>query len=196
MDIQKLKNRFTDIVNEKIKRSGVDKLMDYLEKSDFFVCPASTRFHEAYEGGLLEHSLKVYDQLVLLNEAYNAGYSEETLAITALFHDICKIGCYKTSFRNVKNEETGKWEKVPFYEFNEDLTFGGHGSKSVFLIQWFMKLTVEEAVAINCHMGVENGNYDILNAHRQYPIAFLVHTADMAATIDAFNKEENKEEEA
>jgi hypothetical protein len=85
--------------------------------------------------------------------------------------------------RNRKND-FGQWEKYPVYTFKEDFAFGGHGSKSVYLIQKFMKLTDEEAVAINCHMGVENGNFAVNDAYRAYPLAFLVHTADMASTIE------------
>jgi HD superfamily phosphohydrolase YqeK len=126
----------------------------------------------------------VFNELVRLLKAYpEIKVSAETAAIVSLLHDVCKANCYKIEYRNKKNEH-GQWIQVPVYTFNEDFSFGGHGSKSVYLIQKFMKLTDEEAVAINCHMGVENGNWTVNDAFRAYPLAFLVHTADMASTIE------------
>ena len=59
------KEQFLDIYKTNITRDGADKLLDFLEnKSDFFTAPASTRFHGACEGGLLRHSLNVYECLV------------------------------------------------------------------------------------------------------------------------------------
>ena len=118
------KERFFAVYTDKIKREGADKLLDYLASPgcDFFTAPASTRFHGAYEGGLCEHSLNVYDCLCdymhrdRVRELYGLTCSEETLAIAALLHDVCKINCYKPSFRNVKDEH-GVWQKVPSYEF-------------------------------------------------------------------------------
>lgn len=181
------KAKFIEAVTLNIKRPGVDGLLAWLEAGDFFTAPASTRYHEAFEGGLALHSLNVFHHLVGLNEHYKTGYDMETLTIVALFHDLCKVGCYKVSMRNVKDEETGVWSKVPYYVFDEGFKFGGHGSKSVFLLQNFMKLTPDEAVAINCHMGVENGKWEVAEAHRACPLAFLLHTADMASTIEELN---------
>lgn len=182
-----LKTTFLETVRQNIKRPGIEDLISWIEAGDFFIAPASTRYHESYEGGLVEHSLHVFYHLVKLNKDYGTGYDNETLAIVALFHDLCKVGCYKTSMRNVKDEKTGIWSKVPYYTFDEDFKFGGHGSKSVFLLQNFIKLTPDEAVAINCHMGVENGKWEVLEAFRACPLAFLVHTADMASTVPGLN---------
>ena len=171
-----------------IKRDGADELLKWIENSDFFTAPASTKYHEAYKGGLCEHSVHVFDELYRLVMAYpEVKITAETAAIVSLLHDLCKVGCYKTELRNKK--ENGVWVQVPFYTHQEDVCFGGHGSKSVFIIQKFMKLTDEEIAAINCHMGVENGNFAVYDAFRQFPLAFLVHTADMAATIPKLNKE-------
>lgn len=180
---------FWQTVARNVGRPGIDDLMQWLANSDFYTAPASTRYHESFEGGLALHSLNVLHHLVKLNEHYGTGYDIETLTIVALFHDICKVGCYKTSMRNVKDDVTGVWSKVPYYTFDEQFKFGGHGSKSVFLLQNFMKLTPDEAVAINCHMGVENAKWEVLEAHRACPLAFLLHTADMASTIPGLNEE-------
>ena len=175
---------FEEIYTTHIKREGSAELLKWLKSTDFFTAPGSTRFHDCYSGGLADHSVRMFEELTRLARAYpELRVSAETAAIVTLLHDVCKAGCYKTEFRNRKND-FGQWEKYPVYTFKEDFPFGGHGSKSVYLIQKFMKLTDEEAVCINCHMGVENGNYSVNDAYRAYPMAFLVHTADMASTIE------------
>lgn len=180
--------KFIDVYEEYIERQGAKEFLEWLKTTDFFSAPASTRFHEDYAGGLAEHSVNVFNELVRLLKAYpEVKVSAETAAIVSLLHDVCKADCYKVEYRNRKNEY-GQWEKYPVYIFKEDFCYGGHGSKSVYLIQKFMPLTEEEAVAINCHMGVENGNYAVNDAFRAYPLAFLLHTADMGSTIN-FNKE-------
>ena len=153
------KEEFIQIYRANITRPGAEELLDYLEyKSDFFTAPSSARFHGSYEGGLCEHSVNVYHCLVdylareRVQELYGMEYSAETVAIVALLHDLCKANFYKKGTRNVKNEATGQWEKVPSYSV-EDMFPYGHGEKSVFLIERFMKLKVEEAVAIRWHMG-------------------------------------------
>ena len=120
------KEEFIETFKANITREGADKLLDYLEnRSDFFTAPASARYHGAYEGGLCEHSLNVYHCLVdylqreRVQELYGLEYSDESVAVVALLHDVCKVGCYKKSFRNVKNDATGQWEKVPTYTFDD-----------------------------------------------------------------------------
>ena len=183
------KNDFIKIFKEKITREGSDKLLEFLEKSDFFTAPASTRYHGAYEGGLLRHSLNVYECLVeylardRVKQKYELNVSEESAAIVALLHDICKVNFYTTSFRNRKNEQTGKWEKVPYYTINDTLPYG-HGEKSVYMISGFMRLTRDEAMAIRWHMGfsgIEDKNM-IGKALEMYPLAFALSVADMEAS--------------
>lgn len=184
MDANKNKQTFKTLVEKHIQRDGIDKVMQMLEESDFFTAPASTRFHGSEEGGLCQHSISVGKHLFKLAEAYAPGqYTNETLAIVSLFHDICKIGCYKTEMRN-KKDENGKWIQVPFYTFEEDFAFGGHGSKSVFLLMQHMKLTPKEAVAINVHMGFSNGENisSVSSAFEKNLLAWLLHVADEAAT--------------
>ena len=185
-----VREEFTELYKEKIKRDGADKLLDYLlsPSSDFFTAPASTRFHSSYEGGLAEHSLNVYHCLSdyaereRVRELYGLEFSEESIAIVALLHDLCKINCYKKSMRNVK-DANGVWQQVPYYEFSDDLPYG-HGEKSVYIITGFMRLTREEAFAIRYHMGF-SGTEDARNvgaAFEKYPLAAMMHIADMEAT--------------
>ncbi len=190
--MEQLKNEFKSIVNAKISRDGIEDLMRWLEGTDFFTAPASTRFHGSYEGGLVEHSLAVYKRMVQFadyydQEAYGTerehNWSEETLAIVALFHDFCKIGTYKIELRWRKDAQQ-RWEQYPTYKKEEDFNFGGHGSKSLYLIQNFLSLEPHEAVAINCHMGqFDATTYSNPSAaFEQFPLAWLLHIADEAAT--------------
>ena len=182
------KERFIEIYNQNIKREGADKLLDYLCRSDFFTAPASARYHSAYEGGLLEHSLNVYDCLLAymnrerVKNEYKVQASGESIAIAALLHDICKIGCYKTSLRNVK-DENGKWQSVPYYEFQDPLPYG-HGEKSVYIASGYMRLTREEAFAIRSHMGFSGveDKRDVGTVFETYPLAFALSVADMEAS--------------
>lgn len=191
------KERFIEIYNTHIKREGADKLLEYLIKSDFFTAPASARFHSSYEGGLLDHSLNVYDALVgylnspRVKETYGFSYSDESIAIVALLHDLCKIGVYKKGFRNVK-DESGAWKRVDTFEYDDQLPYG-HGEKSVYIITGYMRLTREEAFAIRYHMGYSSEREDPRNvsaAFEMFPLAFAVSVADSEATyfIDATPK--------
>ena len=190
------RDRFINIFKTKIKREGADKLLDYLISSDFFTAPASARYHSAYEGGLLDHSLNVYDCLsAYLNreyvkEKFKLSYSDETIAIVSLLHDICKVNVYKPGYRNVKNEQ-GKWEQVPTFEFDDKLPYG-HGEKSVYMISPFMKLTREEAFAIRYHMGFSNvdDQRNVGKAFEMFPLAFALSTADSEATYYIEGKKE------
>lgn len=188
-DIEKNKEEFIEIYRANITREGSDKLLDYLiNKCDFFISPASTRFHGSYDGGLAQHSLNVYRCLKdylsrpRVKEMYKMSYSEETIAISALLHDLCKTDTYKRDFRNVKNE-AGVWERVPTYRTEDELPYG-HGEKSVYMISGFMRLTREEAMAIRWHMGfsgTEDNNL-VGRALEKYPLAFALATADMEAS--------------
>lgn len=185
------KERFLTLART-IRRRGVFELLDWLETTDFYTAPASTRFHGSCPGGLLEHSLNVYDELQRLLAAYPDIRSESVItdntycsthdsaAIISLFHDLCKVNYYTTEKRNRKNE-LGQWESYNAYTVNEQFNFGGHGSKSVFLIQRFMPLTDEEAAAINSHMGAF-ADQNVGKVYEQFPLAFLLHVADEAAT--------------
>ena len=174
------KERFITICSQ-VKRDGLDKLLASLEKTDFYTAPASTRFHESYEGGLVEHSLRVYDELVRILKAYpEINVMPESVIICALFHDVCKTNFYGVEKRNRKNEQ-GKWESYDAYTVNEHFKFGGHGSKSVYIIQKFMPLTNEEATAINCHMSCWDGNTNVGSSFEQFPFAWALHVADEAA---------------
>ena len=170
-----------------IKRDGIEALLSWLEASDFFTAPASTKFHLSEEGGLCAHSINVYERLVRLCEAEwgEDGFNRESVAIIGLFHDLCKTNTYKVEMRNVK--ENGEWVQKPYFTVDDSLPYG-HGEKSVYMLSGFLKLTREEAMAINWHMGgfdlrVQAGSYDYSKAYNKYPLALMIHLADMQATF-------------
>ena len=185
-----VKEEFIEVFENNITRDGNKELLKWLVSSDFFTAPASTKFHSAYEGGLAEHSLKVYNRfLKMIISEYGDNYtdviSNESIAIIGLLHDVCKVNSYKVDYRNVK-DENGNWTKQPYYTFDEELPYG-HGEKSVYIISSFIKLTREEAIAINWHMGgfdarVRNGGASLSDAYYKFPIAAIFNAADTLST--------------
>ncbi len=185
-----VKEEFIEVFEKNITRDGNKELLKWLLSSDFFTAPASTKFHSAYEGGLAEHSLKVYKRfLKMIISEYGDNYtnviSNESIALIGLLHDVCKVNCYKVDYRNVK-DENGNWTKQPYYTFDEELPYG-HGEKSVYIISSFVKLTREEAIAINWHMGgfdarVRNGGASLSDAYYKFPIAAIFNSADTLST--------------
>lgn len=218
-----MKDRFIETFNDRIKRPGAEKLLSWMEKSDFFIAPASTRFHLSRAGGLVEHSVHVYERLRELYSNERSRNSEgpvvltdeeeETIAICGLLHDICKANVYKPDPKNkktydadkvkaaqkwqIKHDELGDfiWESVMGYKFDDQLPYG-HGEKSVYIISGFMKLSREEAMAIRWHMGFSDndfkaGGFSVGDAFNKYPLAVMLHLADLQATyLDEAGEEE------
>lgn len=194
-----LYKEFRELAETYIHRQGISELLTWLDTTDFYVAPASTKYHGSVKGGLVEHSITVFKELQFLVQGYNGldgtttasrwnevipntTYTMENLAIVSLFHDFCKIGTYKTEYRNVKEGDT--WISKAFYSYKEDFVYGGHGSKSVYLVMKYLKLTDAEAAAINCHMA----SWDLSNYNKPgevfqcNPLAWLLHVADESAT--------------
>lgn len=182
------KNIFIKILRDNVRRPGMEKMISWLsEETDFFEAPASTKFHGAEEGGLCAHSISVY---YLLESYYKFRENDlnfhmvdnESIAIAALLHDVCKIGCYHKGTKNVKDSQ-GKWYKEEIYTFNDPMPFG-HGEKSVWEIFKFIRLSDEEAFAIRYHMGAFQAE-DVKNlskVYSKYPLAFALSVADMEST--------------
>lgn len=205
VDLDALKQRFIEICAT-INRPGMEELMEWLERSDFYTAPASTRLHGNYKGGLLEHSLNVYGKLSGFASRYpEFEISHETVAVTALFHDLCKVNNYVADFKNVKvycengskSDAKGRfdWEMQPTFKTEDRLPLG-HGEKSVIILQSYIKLTRDEIYAIRWHMGawdcaVKGGDFGISKAFESCPLAVMTHLADMEATYLAEGK--NKE---
>ena len=179
-----MKEKFIELLKS-TNREGIEDLIAFLDKTDFYTAPASTRFHGSFEGGLLEHSLKVYEILdyKVKHCVIDMNVSEDTIKLVALLHDICKLNFYKVDYRNAKNA-LGEWEKVPYYTVDDTIPYG-HGEKSVMMISEYIKLTPEEKYSIRWHMGYTEPKelYNTIgSAYKKYPLALLIHEADLEAT--------------
>lgn len=194
-ELEMQRDRFLKIYDEQIgDREGKEALREWLlsDGCDFFTAPASTKYHGNYTGGLCEHSLDVYDmavgleglyrenirkQYLVLNRPYDRDQFMESMTIAALFHDLCKANFYKAKV-NGRNMN---------YTVDEQLPFGGHGSKSVYMLSKYLKdIRDDEAIAINCHMGFsrsEDKTISIGESFRFSPLAWIIHVADEAATF-------------
>ena len=198
--------KFEELLSE-VKREGINDLLGFIRKSDFYTAPASTRFHLSEEGGLLKHSLHVYE---CLNAKQSApiwkdvlkNVKRETILIVSLLHDLCKTYYYTTDYKNQKTYDEEKvkfanprevkhdakgdyiWETVPCFTVDNKYPLG-HGSKSVVFILQYMKLSMEEITAITYHMGAycDSSQWTELGqAYEKYPLALALHQADMEAT--------------
>lgn len=195
---QELIERFEGLLKS-VKREGMDKLIEFIRNSDFYSAPASTKYHSCHEGGLLEHSLNVYD--CLLAKADNkiwqpimSGIDRETIVLTALLHDLCKTNYYTIDYKNQKvyseygtkrdNKGRFEWESVPYYLVEDKYPYG-HGEKSVMMIDSFIKLKPIEKYTIRWHMGFTEPkeNWNSLTASiKIYPLVMAIHEADLEAT--------------
>lgn len=191
-----------------VDREGVERLVEYIRNNtDFYSAPASTRFHLACEGGLLQHSLNVYDCLVAKKGSpiwgpVLADIPDESLIIVSLLHDLCKTNFYTEGIKNQKTYDVEKvnaaetwnrkrdkmgeyiWESVKFYQIDDKLPLG-HGEKSAMLIQWFIRLKMHEVMAIRWHMGFSEvkENYNSVGlAMEKFPIVLALNEADLEAT--------------
>lgn len=183
---------FIALVKEHIHRPGTGSLLEFLmNETDFFYAPCSTRYHLCVEGGLVEHSLHVADIFNKLCDAFMPDFPVESRYLCALFHDICKFHCYnpvKKSRKTGRLLPNGKpeWEDYMGYDFVEEFPYG-HGEKSVYLLQKYITLTDDEAMAIRWHMGFSDatfkgGQQSVSNAMKLYPAIALLHAADVIAT--------------
>lgn len=168
------------------------ELINYIEKTDYFEAPASTKFHGNYEGGLAEHSLNVYQLFCEKNERYKLGISDESAIIAALLHDLCKVNVYHKAIKNVKEgnkiNQYGKtvanWVEKEVYEFDDPFPIG-HGEKSVIMLQHFIHLEKNEMLMIRWHMGTTEQTCDsraVYKAFELCPAALALHTADFEAS--------------
>lgn len=189
------KQRFIDLCNEHIHREGLDKVLAYLEKSDFYTAPSSTRFHLNEDGGLCLHSMNVFETACkIYNEMakpaivngtspFTEEVSMESIAIATLFHDLCKIKLYHKTER-WKKDDKNRWVSYPGYEVKDDFPLG-HGEKSCLMLSWYMRLKPEEMLAIRWHMGMfdmgESGTplrMSFFSATDKSPLVSIVHAAD------------------
>lgn len=176
-------------------RKGVDKVLEYLRNSDFYYAPSSTKFHSNYQGGLLDHSILVLstaiglrDAMVKLKPELANRLTDESLVISCLLHDLCKVGFYVPK-EKWKKDENDKWVSYRGYDVEDTFPIG-HGEKSVILLQWLgFELTMDEMLAIRYHMGLWSTSVDCGDANRAYfravnmcPLLSIVQNADFMSS--------------
>lgn len=200
INITENKFRFEELLR-RITREGaaIPSLLYKLEQSDFYFAPCSTKFHLNVHGGLCQHSLNVYDNLVKLNHEFNCGFDEESMIIVALLHDIDKMNKYEETTFNKKlyhecgkkSDEKGKFDWIAETGFiikdtDDRFVLGHHGQNSEYIIQGYIPLKLEESVAIVNHMGNAYDEYkpfDITAIYRRYPLAQFLYISDFLSTF-------------
>lgn len=168
------------------KREGIEDLVKWLDETDFKFAPASTQYHNSFRGGLLKHSLDVYYNMYDFKNFIDFfDIPEDTIILTSLLHDICKVNTYVVSLRN-KKDENGNWIQVPYYEW-DDLEPIGHGEKSIMLMyEHNVKPTKLERAMIRNHMGYSMGDdnkRDVSHLFAKCPQTLLLHWADELSTF-------------
>lgn len=209
IDLAKNKDEFIGLVNKYVKRDGVNKLLSWLDRTDFYTAPLTTNYQLSVEGGLCQHSLNTFYRMVELTNMYygkepaddnfyngdtpdaDSAFTMESIALVALFHALYKVDVYVKDYRNQKIN--GKWEQVEYYRWDEAFVYG-RGAKSVYILQQFMRLYTDEAQAIRFHTAgredVNSGMFDAsyYRVYEQSPISVLLFLAEqMAYWLDSEN---------
>lgn len=167
----------------------IDRVVNWIDSTDFYTSPASTRYHESFTHGLLYHTCSVYNNIIELHKISKfQGVPIDSCALCALVHDWCKIGLYESYKRNVKNENTGKWEQVDSYRRRQFPHAFGHGVSSMYMAMQLFKLSEEEALSIRWHMSMFNVASNEINEYQQaceqYPLVHLIQFADQLSIVE------------
>ena len=197
-DIERNKKEFISLIYSIEREFNKDRLIEWLEnRSDFFTAPASSKYHGSYEGGLCNHSLNVYYSLKNLAQNFlsyeidqegnqHFKYSEDSLKIVGLLHDISKANYYEKYFRNVKDEK-GNWVQVPEYKVRDDrFIFGSKEQTAEFMVSNFIPLTVDERISILHSSGgqaYDSTQTNVATIFNACELTTLLHTADLLSTF-------------
>ena len=200
--IEKNKQTFIELLNQ-VERPGsnISGLISKLESSDFFIAPASTKWHNACRGGLVDHCLNVYYNLKSLvkNKHLEEVISNESIIVCGLLHDLSKMNVYEPSIRNKKvyTENGSKVDNLGRFEWISEQTYsmkkdsdrfqyGNHEETAEFMVRCFIPLTVEESIAILHHhagKGFDSSTQNISYLMSVNPLLVLLHSADMISTF-------------
>ena len=174
--------------NPDIAMGAVANFLNWIRSTDFYTCPASTRFHDADPSGLLYHTLNVYNNMIelrLIDKFADTAY--DSIVVVTFCHDLSKIGNYESYMKNVKDEATQTWQQVPAYRWKSNPFPFGHGVASMYLVSQFFRLSIDEMLAIRWHMGEyrvsthETGELE--DACETYPLVRMVQFADQLACV-------------
>lgn len=215
------KTRFLQLLGEiDDVRVDTEGLARYLLNTDFFMAPASTKYNCAYDGGLVEHTLHVYDIMSDLVDVMKAKVSRNELLTVSLLHDVCKIGAFEKYAKNVKKyvdensvERTqySKWdpnEKKYFnwvsetaYKVSDDPdcdSVGTPGLKAVLSLSLYIPFTNrafrEVLIAmLNQYDGTKEMDAQFKQMLSKHPLAMLLHAADSLASYIKDYEQDNRE---
>ncbi len=171
------------------KRPGMERLVEWIvTKTDFFTAPASTKYHLNCEGGLALHSLHVYQRLSEKVAQGLVTIEPDTVIITSLLHDLCKVNFYVKEIKNVKEgtkinqygKEVANWVEKEVWGIKDSFPVG-HGEKSCWYIQNFIRLKPEEYAMIRLHMGPDKNTYPdpFSETAKIYPSVVAIFTSDI-----------------
>ena len=165
-----------------------DRFIQWVEKTDFFTAPASTKYHDAHRCGLVKHTLLVAKVMLDLAKLPQfSGINISDAILTALVHDLCKINFYEEYIRNVKDNNTGNWYEQKAYRCKGSQIPLGHGVTSLYMAMRFFCINMDQALAIRWHMSdytaSEHEKYDLMEANK-CPMVQMLQIADrMASTL-------------
>lgn len=192
-----MRDKFDWLVDLKIKRPGIKDLMKYLATTDFYTAPCSRFHHLNVSGGLVTHSLNVYEALERVALNHDLRVKKESWALVSLFHDLCKVNFYIRGTRNIKDERTGVWKKEVIWKIEDQFPMG-HGEKSLAILQRFLPLLEAEALAVRHHMAnydLNANSYALSEATRKVPLVGALILADQEATFFMDGKVKEKEKQ-
>lgn len=173
-----VKTKYKEFLNKTDERKEeVLKFAEFLEtKTNWLTAPASTRYHLSKEGGLLEHSVNVTEQLFRIKNCLLPSIPNESCVIVGLFHDVGKVGLPERPYY-IPNDNKWEIEKGILYKTNPALSAMGIAARSLFIVSQHIKLTEEEAQAVAYHDGLFVPEGESIK-HKEAPLTLLLHWAD------------------
>ena len=155
------------------------------------LCPASSKrdFHNAFPGGLVDHSLRVLNNAVKLTAGFGWKVPKESLIISCLFHDLGKVGDHEKDYYVPQTDQWRIERLGEMYTYNDKAQYMSVPQRGVFLCQHFgLQLTQDETLAILLNDGFileENKKYCL----KEPLLAHVVMTADYISTRQEKNAE-------
>ena len=164
------------------KRAGMSEFLKYLQTSGFYESPSACKLHGAYKGGLVIHSTTVFYTWLELDfdmpkhtNRYNS-YTQESMLLISVAHDLCKVGRYKFTDDGIK--------------YNKKKSDVGHSLKSLEIIKQFIELTDEEEMCIKFHMGYY-GTHEFNEKHGEYTLQELADANNKYKNTRVFHMVDN-----
>lgn len=183
--------QFDILIGYVFSAHGVEQtiaLLEYLRDSGFMNAPASTKYHLAFKGGLLVHSVNVAANMrsMLIEADPDDGTPLDDVTVgqsvtIGLVHDLCKVDAY------IFDEKSGKFRWNA--DRDDDVSDASeHGELSVKRAMRLLDLSDSEIAGIEWHMGM----YD----HRLMPTKGLLKSEDLHADVERILAAQDEYEKA